>query len=371
MTARKNLALAGALALALAPACDHKGEATAEAHAHPEAGTIHLDAGAPQLKYLKIEVVGESGETAVLNLTGKVAFDENHTQRVASPIDGRATRVHVEQGDRVKAGQVLVELSSPSIGQLQADVRKAEQDVALTGKSLNRVRGLLDAGAVPGKELAQAEADHEKARADLASASARFGSMNLALGGGGAGIRAQVEGTVVERRVLVGQEVRADQAQPLLTVTDLSTVWVLGDLFEQDLGVVRAGSEVTVTVAAYPGATFPGKVTLVSDVVDPATRTLKLRCEVKNPELKLKPEMFARISLRDAGAKQLSVPVKAILSDTQPPHVVVVQGDRYFLRPVQVGPEVAGRARVFSGLENGERVVTDGAIFLKQEIVAQ
>src|SRR5262249_53457258 len=152
---------------------------------------------------------------------------------------------------------------------------------------------------------------------------------------------------------------------PLLVISDLSTVWVVGDLFEQDLALAHVGADVQVTVAAYPGVTTPGKVALVSNVVDPTTHTLKVRCGVRNADKKLKPEMFARITLRDGEAKQVSVPAKAVLEDTQPAHVVVVDGEHFKMREVNVGPEVGGRVRVLSGLARGERVVAEGAIFLR------
>lgn len=360
-------------ALALLGLCSckaHMEEQAVAAEKRDKRDSIDMPAGTPALKYVKIETVSDQEATNVA-ITGKVAFDENHTQRLASPIDGRATAVLVEVGDEVKQGQTLVTLSSPALGQLQADMRKAEQDVSLNTRSLDRAKGLLASGAIASKDVMQAEVDLAKSKADLSGASSRFASLNLSLTGGGVGLRATGAGTVVDRNVLVGQEVRADQAQPMLTVSDLSTVWVLGDLFEQDLGVARVGAEVAVSVAAYPGVTFPGKIALLSNVVDPATHTLKLRCVVPNPDHKLKPEMFARISLHDEAAKQVSVSAKAVLSDTNPPRVVVVEGDRFKFREVSVGPEIAGRVRVLSGLNKGERVVADGAIFLKQEIESQ
>jgi cobalt-zinc-cadmium efflux system membrane fusion protein len=361
-----------ALAALLPLGCGHQEAQQAEAQdAHEHRDTLELGESAPQLKYIKIETVGETDTGASVTLTGKVTFNENTTQRVASPIDGRATKVLVEVGDNVTQGQVLVELSSPNIGQLRADVKKAELEVALDKKSLDRVKNLVATGAIAAKEEAQAESDYAKAQAELSSARARFGSLNLALGGAGAGIRAQVAGTVVDREVLVGQEVRADQTTPLLTISDLSTVWVVADLFEQDLPLVHSGDEVQVTVAAYPGVSFPGKVGVVSNVIDPNTHTLKLRCVVPNADFKLKPEMFARIAVKDGESKLLTVSSRAVLSDTQPPRVVVVEGSKYSLREVAVGPEVAGRVRVLSGLAKGERVVADGAIFVKQEIQSQ
>jgi cobalt-zinc-cadmium efflux system membrane fusion protein len=358
------------------------GAATACSHAVAEqtdAGeksreTIQVAATSVHLNFLKVEAVTESDDAPAVILTGKVTFDENHTQRVASPVDGRAIKINVELGDKVKAGQVLLELSSPNVGQMQGDMQKALSDLALAEKALARMTSLKQDGAVSAKEVAQAEADHRKARADVASTSSRIRSLNLSSSepGAGAAIRTAVEGTVVERNVLVGQEVRADGAAPLMTVSNLDVVWVLGDVYEQDLALVQKGAPVSVNVAGYPGVAFPGTVGHLSDVVDPATHTVKLRCVVPNPEGKLKPEMFARIQLRDVGGKKVVIPSRALLNDTQPPRVILAgENNTFVLRKVEAGPEIAGKVRILSGLKPGEKIVTEGAIFLKQEIVSQ
>jgi cobalt-zinc-cadmium efflux system membrane fusion protein len=365
--------LLGFLILATAACSAHDATPSAEA-AEKSHETIKLTAGSPHLGYLKIEPVAVAGDAPAMVLTGKVSFDENHTQRVSSPVDGRAIKMLVELGDKVKVGQSLVELSSPNVGQLQADMQKAQQDLFLSEKALVRVHKLKEDGAVSEKDVAQVESDNRKAHADVASASSKLRSLNLAAGDPGASValRAQVAGTVVDRSVLVGQEVRADGAVPLITISDLGVVWVAGDVYEQDIPLVQQGTTVTVSVTAYPGVEFPGTVTHLSEVVDPTSRTVKLRCVVPNPEGKLKPEMFVKILLNDNGGKKLVIPSRSVLSETQPPRVVVVEEDGTFrLHKVEVGPEVAGRVRVLSGLKAGDKIVTDGAIFLKQEIENQ
>src|SRR5262249_39795292 len=151
-------------------------------------------------------------------LTGRVGFDEDHTQRVASPIDGRATSILVRPGDRVKVGQALIEITSPHVGELQAAAQKADQDLALAQKAVDRAHQMQQANAVSEKEVAQIEADFRKAKSDSASAAAELHALGITPTDPavGAALRAQVAGTLVERNVLVGQEVRADAAAPLL-----------------------------------------------------------------------------------------------------------------------------------------------------------
>jgi RND family efflux transporter MFP subunit len=161
-------------------------------------------------------------------------------------------------------------------------------------------------------------------------------------------------------------EVRADTGAPIVTVADLTRLWVLADVFERDVGAVAAGARAEVRVAAWPGRVWEGKVTHVGDVVDPQTRTVKVRIEVLNPDQKLKPEMFARVALRGApAAPSLAVPSQAVLSDGTGAAVVVALGDgRFERRTIEAGQERDGRVRILAGLAPGERVVVDGAIYL-------
>src|SRR5262249_33468562 len=153
-------------------------------------------------------------------------------------------------------------LSSPQVGQIQADAQKAQQDFSVSQKAIDRVHKLQADGAISEKEVAQAEADFKKAKSDVARTSAQLKALGLSASDPAVrvSLHAQIGGTVVERNALVGQEVRADAPQPLLTITSLDTVWVLADVYEQDLALVRVGASVRVRVPAYPGETFAGKV---------------------------------------------------------------------------------------------------------------
>jgi cobalt-zinc-cadmium efflux system membrane fusion protein len=271
----------------------------------------------------------------------------------------------------VKPGQALIELSSPQVGQLQADAQKTTQDMLIAQKTVDRVHKLKIDGAVSEKEVAQAEADLQKAKADVGRAGAQLRSIGISASDPAVAvtIRAQIAGTVVERNVLVGQEVRADATTPLMTVTNLEALWVIADVYEQDLGLITSGATVSVTVPAYPGETFPGTVARLGDVVDPTSRTVKLRCVVPNPEGKLKPEMFAKIAIAETSGKQVIViPAKSVLNEAGKFRVIVVENNTFHPVFVEVGPESSGKVRVLSGLKPGDRVVTDGALFLKHDI---
>ena len=365
-----------ALLMALAPACGKShGEEGDKSQGEHARDFIRYDPVHVPLDFIKIETVKESAGVTSVSLPGRVSFDEDHTQRVASPIDGRAVGILAKLGDKVRAGQPLIQLSSPNVGQLQADAQKAMSDLAVAQKAIDRVHKLQAEGAVADKEVAVAEGDFRKARSDFGRTTAQLKALGVSPTDPAVNValRAQIAGIVVERNVLVGQEVRADQATPLLTISSLDSVWVLADAYEQDLGMVAEDDPVTIRVPAYPGETFTGKVHHIGEVVDPATRTVKIRCVAANPGHRLKPEMFAKVDVQNtSGHKFMTVPAKAVLNEGDKTLVIVAtEGNVFRARRIDVGPESDGHVRVLGGLTPGEKVVTEGAIFMKREIETQ
>jgi membrane fusion protein, heavy metal efflux system len=374
---RPGLAAALVLAAAAAGCGKSHGEEGGDKTAGDEksADFIRYAPGHAPLDFIKIETVKEVAGSTSVTLPGRVSFDDDHTQHVASPIDGRAVGILVKLGDHVRAGQPLIQMSSPNVGQLQADAQKAMSDLTVASKSIDRVHKLAADGAVAEKEVAQAESDFHKARSDYARSTVQLKALGVSPTDPavGAALRAQIPGVVVERNVLVGQEVRADQATPLITVSSLDTVWVLADAYEQDLSLVAEGDGVTIRVPAYPGETFRGTVKHIGDVLDPTSRTVKIRCVASNPGHRLKPEMFAKVDVENTtGRKFITVSAKAVLNEGDKSVVIVAtEGNVFRARRVDVGPETDGQVRILGGLTPGEKIVSDGAIFMKREIETQ
>jgi len=365
--------LAISLVIGSSSACSKsQSEGPAESSSGKDRDFIRLAPGSAPLDFIKIDTVAATAGMTTVALPARVTFDEDRTQRVASPIDGRAIRILVRLGEKVRAGQPLIELSSPNVGQLQADAQKALSDLSLTEKAIERVHKLQGEGAVAEKEVAQAEGDHSKARSDYARTTAQLKALGVSPTDPAVNVslRAQIPGVVVERNVLVGQEVRADQTTPLITISSLDSVWVQADAYEQDLALVAEGDAVAVRVPAYPDETFAGTVKHIGDVVDASSRTVKIRCVVSNLGHRLKPEMFAKVDvLNAAGHKFITLPANAILNDGDKATVIVAtEGNVFRTRRVDVGPEIEGRVRVLDGLQIGEKIVGEGAIFMKREI---
>ncbi|BDG04682.1 efflux RND transporter periplasmic adaptor subunit [Anaeromyxobacter oryzae] len=369
---RSPLAAVAAAALVSSAACSDGRAFEAPPRRPAPPGEVRLPEVPDFVKLARVEPSPEAGATAV---TGKVAFDEGRVSRVGAPVSGRVTELLVQAGDRVKKGQGLLVIASPDAESAVADFVAASADAEVTRKTLAREQRLYADQAVPYKEVLQAQSDETKAAAALARAQGRLEVLGIDPRAATPRasryvLRAPIDGVVVERPANPGMEVRADGGTSLVTVADLSRLWVLADVYERDLGQVAEGQAASVKVAGFPGKVFEGRVGHVGDLVDPATRTVKVRIEVANPDRLLKPEMFARVSLRGApGEAVLTVPAQAVLSDGEASAVVVALGEgRFQKRTIESGPEQDGRVRVLAGLAPGDQVVVDGALFLRAAI---
>jgi len=321
--------------------------------------------------FLKFAPVAESSAPDVGNLSATIEFDEQHTARLNAPVAGRVSELLVQVGDVVAADQPLITLDSPEVKAAYAEHVRAEADLTTARRTADRAGRLRAANAIADKDYLQAQEDVQKAAADFERARAQLERLRIDLGDRSSHyeVRAPFAGTVVERRALVGTEVGADSADPLVVVSDLSRVRVVVRLPERHLALARPGRAVRVHVDAYP-QDFPGEVTAVGDVVDDATQTVPVRCTVSNPDRLLKPSMFARVTLKaPADVHLVTVPLDAVLSDGQRFQVVVRKPDGELeLRGVDVGAEVDGSVQVLSGVAVGEEIVTEGALFAARSL---
>jgi cobalt-zinc-cadmium efflux system membrane fusion protein len=375
---RSRALLAAALAAALG--CHRAAPARDPAGPRLEGDRISYAANAPELAALAtIPVMPEAAATAsTLRTTGRLAWDEDATARVASPVAGRVVRLLADVANGVRRGQALALLASPDLGQAQADASRAATDLAAAERTLERSRTLYEHGAAPRKDLEAAEADRARSAVESARARARLGL--LVGGNGGSGgvdqryrLVSPIRGVVVDRALNPGQEVRPDAQAPLFTISDPTRLWVYLDLTEKDLGRVKPGMALTLRTAAYPGRVFAGRVEVVGDALDPATRTVKARGFLANPERLLKAEMYVDVEVSDPAARPgLEVPTAAIVGDGDRRFVFVEEGRGRFRRqPVTPGPERSGRTQILGGLAQGQRVVTEGSLLLESVLASR
>jgi RND family efflux transporter, MFP subunit len=302
-------------------------------------------------------------------LPARLTWDEDHTVRVFPPFAGRVTRLIAKVGDRVAAGQALVEMMSPDFGQAQADARKAQADLALATQALERQKDLNAHGISAAKDLQQAEADFSRARAEADRAVGRLSSYGHGVGGGNSFmLKSPVAGTVVERNLNPGQELRPDQpGAPLFVITDPSRLWVVIDATEADLPALKVGMPLVITSNQFPDDAFAGELTQLADFVDPATRTLKARgsgaqsephAEGRDVRLRAREGPEGRLSHGELEGGYLSGVRNYVF--------VRSGGSTFTRRAVRVGRESEGRTPVLSGLKEGEEAVVAGNLFLEQ-----
>jgi cobalt-zinc-cadmium efflux system membrane fusion protein len=338
-----------------------------------ERSELRYEPGSGQLSAIKVEEVKVFPIPLSEPLNGRVTFNENVTARVSSPISGRVVSFKAQVGDSVKAGDTLAVLDSPDLAAAVADLSKARADEARKKPSLERARSLFDAGVFARKDLESAEADERQARAETERAERRL--RNLAPNGGEDGqyaVRAPVPGVVADRQLNPGMEVRPDLPNPLFIITDPARLWVVIDLPERDLSKVAPGQPVYVQADAWPDDRFPARIEKIGEVVDPATRRVQVRCSLANPERKLKPEMYARVTLlADENRTAVRLPNTALVTEGLYSYVFVEQTPGVFKRRrVQLAVQDRDYSYVESGVEPAERVVVAGAVLLNSELGA-
>lgn len=368
-------ALATLAALALAACGDHGAPAAEASPAAPtvQNNQIRFVPEHPHLKLLTLTAAAP-GRSVRTELPARLVWNEERTQRIYAPFAGRVTAIKADVGQPVQAGSLLAQLASPDFGIAQADTAKAQADVSLSRKNLQRQRELFEAGIVARKDLEQAEADAARAQAEEARAGART---SLYGGGGGVNqrlaIQSGIAGIVVDRNLNPGQELRPDQSgvgvPPLFVVSDPTSLWVQIDARESEVGTLQPGAVFQLKVAALPGQTFEGRVSATADFIDPASRTIKVRGIVQNPDRKLKAEMLATAQFERMLGSGVVVPATAvILRGAQHTVLVQVQPGVFEAREVRVGYSGPTEIVISGGLEVGEMVVSDNALLLSREL---
>lgn len=355
-------------ALALLTACTQVTESPAASPAPQVQGeTLRFtDGKAPS--DVRVVTVAPQGRVQVA-APGRLAWDEDHTSRVYAPYAGRIERLLASVGQRVVRGQALAEVASADIGQAQADARKAEADLSVARAAAQRAGELAQGGVIARKDLQQAEADLARAEAEAARAHARLRQYGVAADrvNQSLALTAPLAGIVVERNANPGAEVRSDvQGPPLFTISEPSSLWAVIDLDERQLGALQPGMTLALRAAAWPEQHFEARVMWIDAAVDPASRTVKVRARVPNPEGKLKAEMFVSAEF----AVELALPrlpADAVLQRGDDAVVLAQTGPgRYERRRVRVSADGSGGWLVREGLRAGEQVVVAGGLYLDQ-----
>lgn len=401
MTVRSRTALLTAALLALAasmaaagcggtsgPATAEPGGSTAE---RPQSVTLS-DAAIAQAG-IAVEAVEEQMRTEQVRAPGVVAIDESRTARIGSLQEGLILEARAQVGDRVRARQVLAIMHSHDVHDAWAGYRKAmaerrrlEKEQAFAVEAHERAKRLYADKAVSLQEVQRAETDRaaagemvDTAKAEVRRSIEELEHVGIEITGTEADtttaeqgseqipVRTPIGGVVLERLVTPGTTVTP--STPLFVVSDLSTLWVVAEIDESHLPRVRTGRPVEVSVAAYPNERFKGTIMFVADTVNPTTRRITVRSTVPNPDGRLKPEMYATVSLGEGEPRSvLVVPQTAVQTIDGRPSVFVAEGGgRFTPKAVELGNEQDGLIEVKSGVSTGQRIAAKGSFALKSE----
>jgi cobalt-zinc-cadmium efflux system membrane fusion protein len=275
--------------------------------------------------------------------------------------------IKVKPGDTVTRGETLAIIQSADAGAAQSDLLKAQIEAVRAQRAADREKILLDHGAIAEKDYIDAEAAADSAQAELARTRQHLQvlGLNAQSANDSIPLLSPSNGVVLTVSSAPGELSKSlDNADPLMSIADLSTVWIVGDVFEKDIASVQPGTRVIVTVDAFPGQQWAGRINAVSGSLDPVTRTLKVRVALPNPGEKLKPEMFAALHVAVGQHAGIVVPSSAIIHEGQNTVVFIENDGKPVQKTVTTGQSVDGGIEITSGLQAGQRVAVNGAELL-------
>ena len=335
-------------------------------------GVLHYPPGASQLSEIHSSVPDLAPLPLSEPINARLAYDENVTARVSSPLVGRVVALPADLGDRVKAGQPLLMLDSPDLGSALSDADKAEADTHHKQLAFQRTKALFDGEVLARKDLEAAESDWQQAKAESQRAQLRLMNLHVPRGSKGEtfSLVAPISGVVTERAVNPGTEIGPATPAPLFVISNPTRLWAMIDLPEHLLDKVKPGQPVTLETQAWPGVPFPAQIARVAMALDPATRRVQVRVTVPNPDGRLRPEMFARVwLLADGGRQVLRVPVAAVVTEGIAHYLFVERAAGEFeKRRIEVALEDRDYVYVSAGIAAQEKVVRSGALLLASEL---
>ncbi|MEO8333420.1 MAG: efflux RND transporter periplasmic adaptor subunit [bacterium] len=327
---------------------------------------------------IRVAAVEISSYRPSIQTTGTVAFNGDRSTQVLAPVSGPITKIFVNPGSVVRRGEPLALVTSPDFATAMSAYRKAQSAYRNLQNIAELDEKLFKNDAIARRELEQAQTDAAGAAADRDAAIEQMRALgvdeatitavreNRATTTLSAVIRAPIGGTVVEKLVNPGQLIQAGSTQTF-TIADLSTMWVMANVFESELAGVAAGQEATVVTAAQT-APIAGRVAYVASLVDPASKATAVRVLVSNPRDILKRDMLVDVSIKASqGRNGIVIPVSAVLRDDQnlPFVYLAIPNNKFVRRPITIGPRIGEQYEIKAGLSTGERIVVDGSLFLQ------
>ncbi|MGZ3754728.1 MAG: efflux RND transporter periplasmic adaptor subunit [Mucilaginibacter sp.] len=320
------------------------------------------------LNSLLIDTVKDAGAISQITLTGSIAPDENKMVKIFPMVSGVVEDVHVQLGDVVQKGQTLAILKSPEMAAYNKDYVSSEADIRSTRRTFESTQDLYKSGLASQKDLEQAQADYQKAEAEGKRASAVI-SINKS-NAQGYQIKTPISGFVVEKNLTNSMQVRADNSTNLFTVADLSSVYVLVNIYESDISNVKTGDPVKITTLSYPDKVFTGTIDRIDNMLDPDNKVMHARVKINNPGNMLKPQMFANVIISAKSGENLPmINTRALVFDNDKDYVLIVDGKAHVkVQEIKIAKTVENRAYVSSGLKAGDRIVASRQVYLYESL---
>jgi cobalt-zinc-cadmium efflux system membrane fusion protein len=381
MSVRKNLrqlaGLAAILTITLMLAsCSGSGtDAAANSSGATSSNSAELFTIPPdQMAHVQVLTVQPTTLTRSLRLTGAVAYNSFRTTPVITQVSGPVSRVVVVPGQKVRQAEPMLYVASPDYSQLRTNYLKAKDAYALAQKAYARAEDLYQHHAIAEQNVEQAQSVEVQAGGDLASAQAALKVMGItdpdalvkAPPSFEVPVKAPISGLVVEQDVSAGQVIQPGTTQCFM-ISDISTVWVLVNVYQKDLPYVRVGDSVDIQTDTYPEV-FHGRIAYVAASLDPSTRTLQARIETPNPGDKLKKDMYVVATVHAGTIRNaIAIPDAAVLRDAenQPFVYAAASSNQFGRRSITLGESLSGQTQILSGLTAGDRVIGNGSLFLQ------
>lgn len=345
--------------------------------AHAAADPLKVQVPSYLMQQIKVGKAHMLQVTTQQSASARIETDASRVARIGSPVDGRITKVLVFEGQKVRQGQVLATLHSNALSDTQFAFIKAFSQAELARQSAERARQLVKADVIGTAELQKREAEVLQTGAEVAALRAQLRGLGMSDNAiqqlettrklnSDYPIIASISGTVIERKVTIGQVIQP--ADPAFIVADLSNLWFVAEVPEEESASLHVGKTVLATIPALPQEKVTGRLSFVSPIVNPTTRTVQARMDLPNPKDQFKPDMLATMTFESTPWQGLTIPSTAVVREGNKDHVLVqIAANEFFLREVELGAEVSDRRVVTHGLSPDDSIVLDGAFHINNK----
>ncbi|HEY4787181.1 MAG TPA: efflux RND transporter periplasmic adaptor subunit [Bacteroidales bacterium] len=308
---------------------------------------------------ITFDTVGYQRVTSEFNLIGKITYDQDKVVKLYPLVSGNVLDVKVALGDFVEKGETLAIVRSGEIVGAENDIVTARSNLAVAEKNLAATEDMYKSGIASEREYSAAQNEVEKAKSELNKA-----NTILSIYGGKQSdyiVKSPISGYIVEKFVNPNMQIRTDNTSNLFTISDLKKIWVLANVYETDISSIKVGENVSVTTISYPDKVFDGRIDKIYNVLDPDSKTMKVRVQLDNPDYLLKPEMFANVTVHQVSdSSMLAVPAKAVIFDRDKNWVVIYNGKCDIqTRQIEICRSTDSYSYVRSGIKQNEKIVSN------------